>query len=69
MAKVNIFCTGELILVENVMLRRSAVEPCWALGFDQNTAGGVDVYGGVDVWELVEVMIGDPGPDVFKIAG
>lgn len=67
--EVNVLCTGELVLVENVVLGCGAVEPCWALGFDKDAAGGVYVNLGIDVWRLVEVMVGDPGPDVFKVAG
>lgn len=67
--EVNVLCTGELVLVENVVLGCGAVEPCWALGFDKDAAGGVDVNLGIEVWRLVEVMVGDPGPDVFKVAG
>lgn len=67
-AKINVLCGRELVLVENVVLRCGAVEPCWALGFDEDASGGVDVYARIDRWRLVEVMVGDPGPDVFKVA-
>ena len=56
-AKVNVLCRGDLVLVENVVLGCGAVELCWALGFGEDASGGVDVYVRVDGWRLVEGIL------------
>lgn len=68
-AEVNILYAGELVLVENILFGCGTVEPCWALRFDKNAAGKVDVNLGINVCWLIEVMVGNPGPDIFDNLG
>lgn len=43
-------CAVEFVLAEKAVLGCGAAEPCWALGFYKDAAGGVEVKPKIDVW-------------------
>lgn len=49
------------------MLRSCAIQPSWPiLGFKQEASGNGNCDHGI--FRIIEVMIGNPTPDIFKIA-
>lgn len=66
-AHKEVSCVVCLVLVEHAVLGCSSVEPGWALGFDEDATGDVDVDLGL--CGDVEIVVSDPGPDVFHVRG